>query len=88
LEKQNKILLEEISESRVNLENIQRESIKIILKAKQKDVRMLEQIRDDNSEMADKINDLSRLLEDSHNRERRYRRMEHQHSEQNNCTIM
>ena len=49
---------------------------------------MLEKIRDENSEMADKINHLSRLLEQSKVRERQYRKTAYQNSDQNGCLIM
>jgi myosin heavy subunit len=88
LEVQNKVLMEEINESKENLEKMQRESIKIILKAKLKDARMLEQIRDENSEMADKINSLSKMLEDSRTRERIYKRNTSQFNDHNNCNVM
>ena len=88
LEEQNKKLLEEINESKENLEKMQRESIKIILKAKLKDAQMLEKIRDENSEMADKINHLSKLLEQSKIREKQYRRVVYNNSNQNNCSVM
>ena len=51
-------------------------------------LRILEQIRDENSEMADKINNLSHMLEESHARERRYRRTSNQYQYQNNCNVM
>jgi len=58
------------------MDKIKKDSINVLMKSKMKDVEIIEQIRDENSEMADRINNLQRMLEKSR-RQEHITRMKH-----------